>query len=180
MQAPEKETVDMMKIIPVPLYTVLDGFEQGLSAAEVAERMQFLLDLDTKDYVRHALSFCKACATSYGASAKEKIPTIAAGAFARMPTTEDRTWAIGRTVQLCPNLAVTAPVRMLGDNTSAIALANSANLNGQMLKMLQDLMASRAAGGQGGRTANTDDEELLRDTWHGKLSISKSGVTHLL
>ena len=180
MQDNEKETVALMKIIPVPLYTVVDGFDQDLSAAEVAERLQFLLQVDAKDYLRHALNFCKACATSYGASAKEKIPTIAAVAFARMPTAEDRVWAIGRTVQLCPNLAVTPPARTMGDNTSAIALANSAQLNGQMLTMLQDLMANRSAGGQGGRTANPDTEELLRDTWHGKLAMSKSGVANLL
>ena len=41
-------------------------------------------------------------------------------------------------------------------------------------------MATRAAGGQGGCTANTEEDELLRDTWHRKLSMSKSGVTHLL
>ena len=155
------KTLRRRQIIPVPLYTVLDGFEQDLLAAEVAERIQFLLDVDTKDYLRHALSFCKACATSYGASAKEKIPTIAAGAFASIPTAEDKTWAMGRTVQLCPSLAVAAPVRVLGDNTSAIALANSADLNGRMLQMLQDLMAGRAAGGQGGCTANTEEDELL-------------------
>ena len=71
MQVNDKEAVEMMKIIPVPLFTVVDGFDQDLSAAEVAERIQYLMNVDPKDYLRHALSFCKACATSYGASAKD-------------------------------------------------------------------------------------------------------------
>ena len=180
MQNGDKETIDMMKLVPVPLYTVLDGLDQDLSAAKVAERIKFIDDIETKAYLRHALSFCKACATSYGASAREKIPTIAAGAFASIPSAVDKAWALGRTVQLCPSL--TSPViSVQGDNTSATALAALAGFNAQMLDVWKEIMTHKNSGGQGGgRSADTEEEELLKDTWHGKLSMSKSGVAHLL
>ena len=43
MDAADKESKGIMKIVPVPLYTVLDGFAKDLAAAEVAERIKFLL-----------------------------------------------------------------------------------------------------------------------------------------
>ena len=182
MSNTEKEDAELFKIAPVPFYTVLDGLEQDLPAAEVAERMQFLIDIEHKEYLQHALNFCKACATHYGASAKDKIPTVPAGAFAHIPSEEDKGWAIGRTTQLCPNLAVAAQPTTLSDNSTAIAAA--AGLNARMLEMMKDMLAAQGLrGGQQGTGASTKDkeeEELLKNTWHGKLSMSKSGVTHLL
>ena len=90
MQDTEKEEMEMMKLIPVPLFSVLDGFEQDLHAADVAGRLKFINYMDAKDYLKHTLSFCKACATTYGATAKERVPTIAAGAFATIPSGADK------------------------------------------------------------------------------------------
>uniref|UniRef100_A0A7S3QJJ1 Uncharacterized protein n=1 Tax=Chaetoceros debilis TaxID=122233 RepID=A0A7S3QJJ1_9STRA len=104
MQNDKKEDLAMMKIIPVPLYTVLDSFEHGLSVAEVAERMNFLDDLESKDYLKHDIVLCKACAITYGVTDRDRIPTIAAGGFANIPTASDKVWAVGCTVQICPNL----------------------------------------------------------------------------
>ncbi len=50
--------MEMMKIFPVSLNTVLDGFEQDLLAAEVTKRIQYLNDIGNKDYLKHSLSFC--------------------------------------------------------------------------------------------------------------------------
>jgi hypothetical protein len=57
----------------------------------------------------------------------------------------------------------------------------SAGFNAQMFEIMKEMMANKNASGQsGGRGADTAEEELLKNTWHGKLSMSKSGVTHLL
>ena len=105
----EKESKGIMKIIPVRLYTVLDGFGRDLAAAEVAERMMFLLDVEKKEFLRHALNFCKACATHYGTSVRDKVPTTTAGAFASIPSEADKNWVVLRTKQLYPAVAASAP-----------------------------------------------------------------------
>ena len=135
-----------MKIVPVPIYMVLDGFAKDLAVAEVAERMKFLLDIEEKDSVHHALDFCKACATHYyGASACNKIPTIRAGAFASIPSEADKAWAVAGTKQLYPTLVTVSPPPALGDNaTTAIAVAVS--LNAKMLEMMNQGYDGRKSG----------------------------------
>lgn len=89
MQPNQKEERNMMKFVPVPLYVVLDCLEQNLSAGEMFECIKFIDDVDNKEYLKHAISFCKGCETIYGACARDKRPTIAAGVLRgcqQMPT----------------------------------------------------------------------------------------------
>jgi hypothetical protein len=66
-----------------------------------------------------------------------------------------------------------------GNGMAATAMAANAGFNAQMLELMKEMMTTRRNGGQAAREEPTE-EELLKDTWHGKLSMSKSGVANLL
>lgn len=184
MQAGQKETADMMKLVPVPLYTVLDGLEKDLAAGEVFERIKFINDIDNKEFLAHAMNFCKSCVTQYGANAKK--PTVAAGVFAQLPEEADRTWAMGRTMQLCPFLTVQQPAPAAagaGPGTGAeAAMAATAGLNTQMMELMKQLLQNQ--GGKNGSGKNgqvdSDDNALTELPWEKQLNMAKSGVAHLL
>ncbi len=122
--------------------------------------------------------------THYGASAREKIPTIAAGAFANIPSTEDKEWAEKRTKQLYPPVvSASATSQAAGNqNDNATAIAAAAGLNAKMLEMMKGMMDGNVSAGprQSGMTGTKVEEEALKNTWHGKLGMSKSSVAHLL
>ena len=182
MLAGEKSVANMMKLVPVPLYTVVNGLGRDLPAGKVFERIKFINDLDSREFLTHAMDFCKGCVTQYGANTKK--PTVTAGVFTHLPDAEDRTWALGRTMQMCPNVTVqqTAPA-----DAGAAAATAAAGLNAQMMQLMTQLLAQQGANGganQGGGTraaaATAGEEELQEQSWEGKLNMAKSGVEHLL
>lgn len=66
-----------------------------------------------------------------------------------------------------------------GNAAAATAMAANAGVNAQMLELMKEMMTNKRTGGQNGRQDPTEDD-LLKDTWHGKLSMLKSGVANLL
>ena len=179
MTQANKGIAGMMKLVPVPLYTVVDGLEQDLHAGEVFERIKFINALDNREFLSHAMNFCKGCVTQYGANAKK--PTMAADVFAQLPDAGDRAWALGRTMQMCPNVTVqqAAPA-----NAGAAA---AAGVNTQMMQLMAQLLAQQGpnnganqGGGSQAAAATAGEEELQEQSWEGKLNLAKSGVEHLL
>ena len=124
--------------------------------------------------MQHALDFCKACSTHYGATTRDRIPTISAGVFASIPSASDKAWAAVRVRQLCPTLQTAPPPAVQSDNATAIAAA--AGLNAQMLEMMKEMMATKKVGSTSGvhTTEVEAKKEMLKTTWHGKLGMSKS------
>ena len=57
LQAADKDTRQVMKIAPVPLFTVIDGLEGDLEAVDVYERLNFLAEMEnmTPAYIAHAM-----------------------------------------------------------------------------------------------------------------------------
>ena len=72
LQAAENNTRQVMKIAPVPLFTVIDGLERDLEAVDVYERLQFLADIEPTlpAYMAHAMRFCTSAMTKYTSAAK--------------------------------------------------------------------------------------------------------------
>ena len=103
LTAAERDILYLMKIAPVPLFMVIDGSEGIFDAVDIYyERLHFISELDvtTPQYMTHAKEFYVNAMTSYTASAR-KI-TILAAIFAALPTQEDKIWAYGRLLTLCP------------------------------------------------------------------------------
>ena len=102
LQTADKDTRYVMKIAPVPLFTVIDGLEGDLEAVDVYERLNFLADIETLTpaYMAHAMRFCVSAMTKYTLAAKKV--TVSAAAFATLSSQVDKTWALGRILTLCP------------------------------------------------------------------------------
>ena len=80
LQTVDKDTRQLMKIAPVPLFTVIDGLEGDLEAVDVFERLQFLAEIETVTpaYMAHAVHFCASAMTAYTSSAKKIMVSAAA------------------------------------------------------------------------------------------------------
>mmetsp|Transcript_28052 Transcript_28052/g.42988 ORF Transcript_28052/g.42988 Transcript_28052/m.42988 type:complete len:86 (-) Transcript_28052:196-453(-) len=69
----------------------------------------------------------------------------------------------------------------MGDNSTANALVASTDMNERILEMLKEMMASKTSSARASRDDDdTEEGELLKNTWHGKLAMSKSEVSQLL
>ena len=125
----------MMKIAPVPLFTVIDGLEGDLEAVGVYERLNFLAKMEnmTPAYMAHAMRFCASAMTAYTSSAK-KI-TVSAAAFATLPSQADKTWALGRILTLCPLM----PARVQGQGPGT--------MDPQMLMLMQQMISQQMSSG---------------------------------
>jgi hypothetical protein len=162
--------VEIMKIVPVPFFVVRDGLEGDLSAQNVYERLTSMDDWEAKPYLRHAVDFVKACTTKYRAN--QKNPHVSAESLMQVVTPKQRAFARLRTVQLCPDLIVTAPAQG-GYN------ANSPP-NTEWLKILAEALKARHAPSGEEKSANDKDGELKEESWAEKLNISDEGLKALL
>ena len=173
----EKEEVAIMKIAPVPWYTVVDGLEEDLEAADMYERLSSIYAHDKRDSIRHAMDFSKACAMQFNASAKK--PTISASYFARLANADDKTWGIARTMGMCPHLKVEEE-RKNGNNAGAGSISAE-----EMMKLMTQMLTNQQLAQPAANPSNTtntksSDTELDGDdSWEKKLNMSSSGVAEL-
>ena len=161
--------VEIMKIVPVPFFAVRDGLEGDLHAQNVYERLTSMDGWETQPYLRHAVYFLKACTTKYRAN--QKPPNVSAESLIQVVTPKQRAFARLCTVQLCPDLIVTAPVQG-GYN------ANSPP-NTEWLKILAEALKTRRAP-SGEFSGEGKDGELKEDSWPEKFNISEEGLKALL
>ena len=172
----EKEEVSIMKIAPVPWYTVVDGLEEDLEAADMFERLSSIYAHDKRDSIRHAMDFTKACAMQFGANAKK--PTIPASYFAKLANADDKTWGITRTLGMCPNLKIEEEKRNDATGGEGFSSAEMLKLMQQMLTNQQQAQHAQPVPGTNPST-KPSDTALDEDSWEKKLNMSTSGVAEL-
>ena len=159
--------VEIMKIVPVPFFVVRDGLEGDLSAQNVYERLTSMDGWEAKPYLRHAVDFVKACTTKYRAN--QRHPHVSAESLMQVVTPRQRAFARLRTVQLCPDLIVTAPVHT----------ANSPP-NTEWLQILAEAFKTRNAPSGAGQSTNENEGDLKEESWAEKFNISDEGLNALL
>ncbi len=119
----------MMKVEPVPLFAVVDRFNGDLEALGVYERLHFLAEQDQRTVLAHGMAFCLSAMIHYGMQAKRI--TVSAAVFAQLATQEDKKWALGCTLTICPEMPLQVQT----------AQANGVGLDPQIMALMQQLVA---------------------------------------
>ena len=150
----------ILKICPIPAYLVYDGFDDDLTATEVAKRLTGMFNQDP-EWLKHAHKFVRACLVT----PKSSTPgtALADDVFAtRASSRATRTWGRKRFQELFPTLGRAAP-----QATAAPSPTNVAELYNQFLAMHK--ATTTATGPTGAAPADT--------TTHG---MAKSDLSRLI
>ena len=163
------EEVTLMKIAPVPFFTVQDGLDEDLDAGLVLERIQSLDDFQNEDYLKHAANFIKACMVQF--QSNQKRPSLETVAFTTRASMIDKSWAKIRLAQFCPGLMQDKLKEPAQDKPGDLA---------SVLKLLLDHSKGKEVIPSSTIKAQEETDEALEGPWEKKTGLSSTALKSML